>query len=392
MTMNKGKSVFSQLMEFLPHYEFQRCVTKYKGEYKVKNFSCMDQFLTMSFAQLTYRESLRDTVACLNAADKKLYHMGIRTKPTRNNLAHANSKRDWRIYQEFALILVRKAIQLYEGTPLDPEYNLQETVYALDSTTIDLCLSLFPWAKFRKHKGAIKLHTLLELRSAMPQIIYMTHGKLHDVRILDRLFLEPGAIYVMDKGYVDFGRLYRFCIAMATFVTRAKKNFDFKRVKSLPKNKETGISADQIIELNGTVVRKKYPAQLRRISYRELETGKHFVFITNNFHLPAETIAFLYSCRWRIETFFRWIKQNLRIKSFFGTTPNAVKIQVWIAVATYALVVIVRKQLGLTESLYTIFQILSIVIFEKEPINHIVTSNKYKNIDSESCKQLMLFD
>ena len=390
--MNKGKIVFSQLMEFLPHYEFQKCVAKYKGEYKVKNFSCMDQFLTMSFAQLTYRESLRDTIACLNAAEHKLYHMGIRTKPTRNNLAHANGNRNWRIYQDFALILIRKATQLYEGTPIDSEYNLQETVYALDSTTIDLCLSLFPWAKFRKTKGAIKLHTLLELRSAMPQIIYMTHGKVHDVRILDHLPLETGAIYIMDKGYVDFGRLYRFCNEMATYVTRAKKNFDYRRIKSFPKNKESGISADQIVKLNGLVVSKKYPVPLRRISFRESETGKHFVFLTNNFHLPAETIAFLYSCRWRIEIFFRWIKQNLRIKSFFGTTPNAVKTQIWIAVATYALIVIVKKQLKLTESLYTIFQILSIVIFEKEPVNHIVMSNKNKIIDSESCKQLMLFD
>lgn len=379
-------------MEFLPVYEFQKCVEKYKGEYKVKDFSCMDQFLTMAFAQLTYRESLRDTVVCLNATEKKLYHMGIRTKPTRNNLAHANSIRDWKIYQEFALILVGKAIRMYEDTPLSPDCDLKEAVFALDSTTIDICLSLFPWARFRKRKGAVKLHTLLDVRSSMPQIIYITDGKAHDVCILDQLHLIAGAFYVMDRAYVDFGRLYRFCKAMAFYVTRAKRNFKYRVLNTLKTDKKTGVLADQIVELDGYSVRKKYPAPLRRISFMDLETGKRFVFLTNNFQLPAMTIAFLYRCRWRIETFFRWIKQNLRIKSFFGTSSNAVKTQIWIAIAVYALVVIARNQLGLTQTPYAILQIMSVVIFEKHPITQLLTNINYENSESDFCNQLALFD
>ena len=389
--MNQGKIVFAQLMEFLPHYEFQKCVKRYSGDYKVQKFTCMDQFLCMAFAQLTYRESLRDTVACLNAAEKKLYHMGIQTAPTRNNLAHANSSRDWRIFRDFAMVLVRKAVKMYESAPLDAEYNLEQVVYALDSTTIDICLSLFPWAKFRKRKGAVKLHTLLELRSMMPQIIYITDGKTHDVKILDRLPLEPVAIYVMDRAYVDFGRLWRFSEELAVYVTRAKKRFQFKRIESFPKDKSKGVMADQIIELTGYAVRKKHPGRLRRINYKDLKTGKKFIFITNDFRLPAETIAFLYSCRWKIEVFFRWIKQNLRIKSFFGNSENAVKTQIWIAVAVYALVAIAKKQLALKESLYTLLQILSIVVFEKTPVNHILTSDLQNPPEGDFCKQLMLF-
>jgi len=389
--MNKGKNVFSQLMECLPHYEFQKCVEKYKGEYKVKDFSCMDQFLTMAFAQLTYRESLRDTVTSLDAMDRKLYHMGIRTRPTRNNLAHANAVRDWRIFQEFAIIMVKKAIRLCGDTPLSDDINLAETVYALDSTTIDICLSLFPWAKFRRRKGAIKLHTLLEVKTSMPRIIYITDGKVHDVNILDRLPLELGAIYVMDRGYVDFGRLYRFCLEMAFYVTRAKRKFAYRRVKSLKVDKSTGVLSDQIIMLSGPATRKKYPLPLRRISFVDREYGKRFVFITNNFQLPAATIAFLYKCRWRVESFFRWIKQNLRIKSFYGTTANAVKTQIWIAVTVYALVVIARRQLGLTQSPYAILQVLGIVIFEKDAIAQIFTNDKSHNSDSGICNQLMLF-
>lgn len=390
--MNKGKIIFSQLMENLPQYEFQKCVEKYKGEYKVKEFSCMDQFLSMAFAQLTYRESLRDTVVSLEAMGKKLYHMGIRTKPTRNNLAHANAVRDWRIYQEFALVLVEKAIRLSGNTTLSDDIDLKETVYALDSTTIDICLSLFPWAKFRKHKGAIKLHTLLDAKTYMPRIIYITDGKVHDVKILDCLPLEPGAIYVMDRGYVDFGRLYRFSLEMAFFVTRAKRRFDYRRVKSLKVDKSTGVISDQIIILNGQCTRKKYPAPLRRISFVDAESGKRLVFLTNNFQLPAETIAFLYKCRWRVEGFFRWIKQNLRIKSFFGTSSNAVKTQVWIAVAVYALVVILKRQLRLSQSPYTILQVLSIVIFEKDVINHILTKDDFNFNNNEMCNQLTLFN
>ena len=390
--MNKGKIIFSQLMENLPHHEFQKCVKKYKGEYKVKEFSCMDQFLSMAFAQLTYRESLRDTVTSLDAVDKKLYHMGIRTKPARNTLSHANAVRDWRIYQEFALVLVEKAIRLCGDTPLGDDIDLKETVYALDSTTIDICLSLFPWAKFRRRKGAIKLHTLLEVKTYMPRIIYITDGKVHDVNILDRLPLEPGAIYVMDRGYVDFARLYRFCVEMAFFVTRAKRRFDYRRVKSFKVDKSTGVISDQAIVLNGPNTGKKYPVSLRRISFVDAESGKHLVFLTNNFHLPAATIAFLYKCRWRVEGFFRWIKQNLRVKSFFGTSSNAVKTQIWIAVAVYALVVIIKRQLKLNQSPYTILQVLSVMIFEKEPINQILTKNIVKIENDDSCNQLRLFD
>ncbi len=390
--MNKGKSVFAQLMEFLPAYEFQKCVEKYSGEYKVKDFSCMDQFLTMAFAQLTYRESLRDTVICLDAAAEKLYHMGIRKKPTRNNLSHANSVRDWRIYQEFALILVNKVIRLSEKLPLSSECDLMEAVFALDSTTIDICLSLFPWAKFRKRKGAVKLHTLLDVRSAMPQVIYITDGKTHDVCILDQLQLIAAAFYVMDRAYVDFGRLYRFCGAMAFYVTRAKRNFKYRILESFKADKSTGVLADQKIVLTGYAVKKKYPIPLRRIAFVDLETRKRFVFLTNNFQLPATTIAFLYKCRWRIESFFRWIKQNLRIKSFFGTSSNAVKTQIWIAIAVYAMVALAKIQLGLTPSPYAIFQILSVVIFEKHPITQILTEIDRKNDKSDLCNQLVLFN
>ena len=378
-------------MEFLPHHQFQERVKKYGGDYKVQKFTCMDQFLCMAFAQLTYRESLRDTVSCLSAMEKKLYHMGIRVAPTRNNLAHANSSRDWRIFQDFAMVLVRKAVKMYESTPLDSEYDLKQMVYALDSTTIDICLSLFPWARFRQRKGAVKLHTLLELRSAMPTIIYVTDGKTHDVKFLDCLPLEPGAIYVMDRAYVDYGRLWRFSEAQAIYVTRAKKGFQFKRVGSFPKDKSKGVMADQIVELTGYAVKKKHPGRLRRVSFKDLETGKRFVFITNDFQLPADTIAFLYRCRWRIEVFFRWIKQNLRIKSFFGNSENAVKTQIWIAVATYALVAIAKKQLALQESLSALLQILSIVIFEKTPVHQILTSDFQNSSEGDNCKQLMLF-
>lgn len=390
--MNKGKTVFAQLMEFLPAYEFQKCVERYNGEHKVKEFSCMDQFLTMAFAQLTYRESLRDTVVCLDAAEKKLYHMGIRTKPTRNNLAHANSIRDWRIYQDFALVLVEKVIRQHENNPLSAECNLREAVFALDSTTIDICLSLFPWARFRKRKGAVKLHTLLDVKSSMPQIIYITDGKTHDVCILDKLQILAAAHYVMDRAYVDFGRLYRFCGAMAFYVTRAKRNFKYRILKSFSPDRNAGIHSDQSVELTGYAVRKKYPVPLRRISFTDPASGRRFIFITNNFLLPATTIAFLYKCRWRVETFFRWIKQNLRIKSFFGTTANAVRTQIWIAVAVYALVSIARKQLRLTQSPYALFQILSLMIFEKHPIPQLFTDIDNENSKNNLRNQLLLFN
>jgi hypothetical protein len=328
--MNKGKIIFAQLMEFLPSYEFQRCVKKYRGEYKVKAFSCLEQFYVMAFAQIAYRESLRDTVSCLDALGPRLYHMGVRNKPSLNNLSHANMMRDWRIFAEIAQVLICRARKLYEDEQVSED--LGQAVYALDSTTIDLCLSLFRWARFRKRKGAIKLHTLMEVKSSMPTVIYITDGKVHDVNILDELELEPGAIYIMDRGYVDFRRLYKFCLACAFFVIRAKKNLQYRVLKKRRTCRKDGIISDQVILLRGYYPKKHYPTVLRRIKYRDLERKKLLVFLTNNFNLPAKTIAFLYKCRWRIEIFFKWIKQNLRIKTFFGTTENAVKTQIWIAI------------------------------------------------------------
>ena len=388
--MNSGKTIFSQLMDFLPVYEFRKCVERYNGNRKLKSFSCWDQFLCMAFAQLTYRESLRDIEACLRSAGRKLYHLGIRGGISRNNLAHANQVRDWRIYADFAQVLIVTARQLYQGDKFSVE--LDQTVYALDATTIDLCLSLFPWARFRKHKGAVKLHTLLDLRGNIPTVIIITHGRVHEVNILDQLVFEAGAFYVMDRGYTDFARLRRIDQSSAFFVTRAKRGLDFKRLYSQPVDKDSGVQCDQTIVLNGFYTKKDYPEKLRRIRYIDAETGKRLVFLTNNFSLPAITIAQLYRCRWQVELFFKWIKQHLRIKAFYGTTENALKTQIWIAISVYVLVAIVKKRLNLDHSLYTILQISSVSIFEKTPILEAFSAVDSKDQTIDDCNQLNLFD
>ena len=388
--MDTGKPVFAQIMDFLPTYEFHQCVRRYHGHYKMKSFSCWDQFLCMAFAQLTYRESLRDIEACLRSAQRKLYHIGIRGKVSRNTLAHANQVRDWRIYADFAQILIGRARRLYANDSFGVELN--QTAYALDSTLIDLCLSLFPWAKFRKHKGAIKLHTLLDLRESIPSLVIINHGKIHVMTILDQLILEAGAFYIFDRGYLDFARLYVIHQSSAFFVTRAKSNFSFKRLYSRPVDKSTGVQCDQIIILEGFYARKDYPEKLRRIRYFDTTQSKHLVFLTNNFTLPALTIAQLYQCRWQIELFFKWIKQHLRIKAFYGTTDNAVKTQIWIAITVYVLVAIVKKQLKLDQSLYTILQILSISLFEKTPILEALADVKTHESKDATPNQLNLFD
>ena len=388
--MNSGKTIFAQLMDFLPIYEFHQCVQRYHGHYKMKSFSCWDQFLCMAFAQLTYRESLRDIEACLRSSQRKLYHMGIRGKVSRNTLAHANQVRDWQIYADFAQILIARARRLYANDSFGVELN--QTAYALDSTTIDLCLSLFPWAKFRSHKGAVKLHTLLDLRGSIPSLLIITHGKVHDVHILDQLIFEPGAFYIIDRGYLDFNRLYAIHQASAFYVIRAKSNFRFKRLYSRPVDKSTGVQSDQIIVLEGFYSHKAYPDKLRRIRYFDAEQNKRLIFLTNNFMLSALTITELFRCRWQIELFFKWIKQHLRIKAFYGTTENAVKIQIWIAIAVYVLVAIVKKQLHLDLSLYTILQILSVTLFEKTPILEALSIIQPQESERVLCNQLTLFD
>ena len=388
--MNTGTTVFAQLMEFVPAYEFRLFVDRYHGNYKVKSFSCWDQFLCLAFAQLTYRESLRDIETCLRAARGKLYHMGIRGKVSRNTLAHANEVRDWKIYRDFAQVLIRNARELYLNDPL--AVQLDQTAYALDSTIIDLCLSLFPWAKFRKRKAAVKLHTLLDLRASIPTTVIITAGTVHDVNIMDQLFWEPGAIYVMDRGYVDFCRLYRIHLGQAFFVTRAKKNFRFQRLYSNRVNKSTGLRCDQTVVLHGFYVHKDYPGKLRRIRYFDHQTHKTLVFLTNNFTLPALTIAQLYRCRWQVELFFKWIKQHLRIKSFYGNTENAVKIQIWIAISAYVLVAIIKKRLNLQHSLYSILQILSVTILEKTPILQVLSQIDESQKIPNDGKQLILFN
>jgi hypothetical protein len=387
--MNSGQTIFSQLMDFLPSYEFRQCVERYNGNYKVKSFSCWDQFLSMAFAQLTYRESLRDIQACLRVAQNKLYHMGFRGKISRNTLANANQVRDWRIYADFAQVLIGIARPLYAKDDFGLE--LEQTVYALDSTTIDLCLSLFPWATFRKRKGAVKLHTLLDLHGSIPTMIFITHGKVHDVKILDSLLIEPGAIYVMDRGYLDFARLHKIHQASAFFVTRAKTNFDFKRLYSHEVNKSSGIQCDQSVVLMGFYSKKDYPEKLRRIRFLDPESGKRLIFLTNNFILPAQTIADLYRCRWQVELFFKWIKQHLRIKAFYGTSENAVKAQIWIAISIYVLVSIVKKRMKLECSLYTILQILSVSLFEKVPLYQALSDQHYNELLSNDSNQLKLF-
>jgi hypothetical protein len=388
--MYTGRMIFSQLMDFLPKREFDKCVRRYQGNYRIRRFSCFDQYLCMAFAQLTYRESLRDIETCLRAVGAKLYHVGIRGRVSRSTLADANEKRDWRIYADFAHVLIRIARKLYAEDGFGVE--LDRVTYVLDSTTIDLCLSLFPWARFRKRKGAIKLHTLLDLRGNIPSFIWVTEGKIHDVNVLDILVAEPGAFYIMDRGYIDFNRLYIFTQNLAFFVIRAKSNLDHRRQSSRHVDKAAGLRSDQTIILKGLKTSKQYPAPLRRVSYFDAETNNRLVLLTNNFSLPALTIPQLYKCRWQVELFFKWIKQHLRIKAFFGTTENAVKTQVWIAVSVYLLVAIIKKELKIDRRLSEILQILSIVLFEKSDIYQVLTTTVIQNSNSQYYNQLTLFD
>ena len=388
--MNVGKLVFAQITQHLPLTTFRRCVARYGGEHKVKTFSCLEQYLCMAFAQLTYRESLRDIEACLRAQAGKCYHMGIKSLVSRSTLADANEVRDWRIYAEFAQSLIGIARRLYANEPFG--VDLKETVYALDASTIDLCLSVFPWAPFRSTKAAIKLHTLLDLRGNIPTFLHISDGKLHDVNVLDLLLPESGAFYIMDRGYIDFERLHRLHDAGSFFVTRAKTNLKAQRRYSHPVDRSTGLICDQTIVLTGFYSRQDFDTPLRRIRFRDPKTGKRLVFLTNNFALPAITITELYRCRWQVELFFKWIKQHLRIKVFFGTSENAVKTQIWIAVSVYVLVAIVKKRLNLAASLYEMLQILSLTMFERIPLDQLLNNITTDDVQALSTNQLNLFD
>ncbi len=388
--MNLGRSVFSQLMDQLPCYEFQKCVARYRGDYQQKKFSCWDQFLAMAFAQLTYRESLRDIEACLRSMSGKLYHMGFRSRVARSTLADANESRDWRIYADFAQVLIGIARPLYARDPIG--VDLDQSLYALDSTTIDLCLTLFGWAKFRRHKAAVKMHTLLDLHGNIPTFISITDGKTHDVNILDEFGPEPGAFYVMDRAYVDFERLFVFTLCSSFFVVRTKRNVVLQRRYSHTVDKSSGVRSDQTVILTAIKSAKAYPDPLRRVSYFDAQTNKRLQFLTNNFALPALTIAEIYRSRWQVELFFKWIKQHLRIKKFYGASENALKTQIWIAVSVYVLVAIVRKRLGLEASLYQILQILSVTLFEKTPIlQALQPSDSHEDLLADP-NQLILFD
>ncbi len=388
--MNVGRTVFAQLMDLLPLREFHRCVARYRGNHRVQKFTCLNHFLCLAFAQLTYRESLRDIEACLRAQPAKLYHMGIRSRVSRNNLAHANERRNWKIYADFAQVLLQRARELYRDDPLG--FELQEPAYAFDSTTIDLCLSLFPWARFRKHKSAVKIHTLLDLRGSIPAGVYVSGAKIHDVNLLDQLLLEPGAFYVMDRAYVDFARLHRITRACAFFVTRAKRNIQFSRQKSHRVDKSSGVRSDQTIILTGPKTSGLYPDRLRRIHFVDPETGLRLIFLTNNFVQPAIIIAHLYQARWRVELFFRWIKQHLRIKAFYGTSENAVKVQISVALSVYALVAILRKQLRPDLSMHTILQILSVNVFEKPAFLQGLFPIRSQSERLDPAMQLKIFD
>lgn len=387
--MNTGKTLFAQIMDYLPWDTFYRIVSRYRGDYRVKTFRCSEQLRVMAFAQMTYRESLRDIEACLTSQMQKLYHMGISSAVSRSTLADANEVRDWRIYAELAQRLIAQARKLYAGESLAVE--LKDTVYALDSTTIDLCLSMFSWANFRTAKAAVKLHTLLDIRGAIPSFIHISDGKLHDVNVLDMLILEPGAFYVMDQAYLDFQRLYSLHQAGSFFVTRAKSNLDARRIYSAPVDRNTGLVCDQRIALNGHYSKQSYPEQLRRIRFKVPETGKTLVFLSNHKTLPALTICALYKSRWEVEQFFRWIKQNLRIKSVYGTSENAVKTQIWIAVSVYVLIAIVKKRLNLKLPLYTFLQILSVAAFQKMPLQQAFAGSDDSMNTEMDCNQLNLF-
>ncbi len=388
--MNTQPTVFAQIMAFLPMHEFRKCVRRYRGDYKIKRFFCLDQFLCLAFAQLTYRESLRDIEACLLTMKNRLYHMGIRGRVSRCNLANANETRDWRIYADFAQVLITEARRIDHDE--DIGLKLKETVFAFDSTTIDLCLSLFPWAKFRKRKGAIKLHTLLDMRGSIPTFIQMTDGKTHDVRILDDLLFEPGAFYILDRAYLDYARLYTLHRHSAFFVIRAKSNLQSRRLSSRPVDKTMDLTSDQTIVLAGHKSKTDYPETLRRIRFYDRENDRHFTFLTNNFLQPALTIAQLYKLRWRVELFFRWIKQNLRIKSFYGTSENAVRTQIWVAITVYALVAIIKKNLAMELPLYNFLQILSVTAFEKIPLNQLLTFSDDHDSIADDCNQLLLLN
>jgi hypothetical protein len=388
--VNSGRTIFSQLIQHLPEKEFQKCVARHKGDSNFRGFSCWDQLLAMAFAQLTYRESLRDIESCLRALQSKLYHMGFRGKVSRSTLADANESHDWRIFAEFAQVLIGIARPLHAHDPIG--VDLDQSLYALDSTTIDLCLSLFPWAKFRQRKAAVKMHTLLDLHGNIPTFIRVTSGDMHDVNILDEIMPEAGAFYVMDRGYIDFQRLFVFTLSSAFFVVRTKSNVLIQRRYSHPVDKRTGVRSDQTVILTSFESASVYPDALRRVSYLDTETNKRLKFLTNNFVLPAFTIAQIYKSRWQVELFFKWIKQHLRIKAFYGTSENAVKTQIWIAVSVYVLVAIVRKRLGLEASLYQTLQILSLTLFEKTPILCALQASDADAEFAENLNQLILFD
>lgn len=388
--MNNGRSIFSQIMDFLPLYELNKCIRRYRGNYKIQSFTCLNQFYTMAFAQLTYRESLRDIEVCLNALNSKLYHLGIRSSVSKSTLSDANNIRDWRIYADFAQVLINIARPLYAREDIGIELN--EMIYALDSTTIDLCLTLFPWAKFRRHKAAVKMHTLLDVHGSIPVFIHISDGKMHDVNILDILEPEIGAIYLLDRGYIDFERLYNISISKASFVTLAKVNMQFRRLYSQPSDIANGILSDQTIKLTGTKTHLEYPDQLRRIHFYDSVHLNHLYFITNNFDYPSTTIAKLYKCRWQIELFFKWIKQHLRIKAFYGTSENAVKTQIWIAICIYVLLAIVKKRLKLEASLYTILQVASVSLFEKLPLKEAFSNMDIRETTVDPCIQLNFLD
>ena len=388
--MYQGTSVFSQILSYAPLYELNKCIKRYSGDYKVQKLTCQAQFYVMAFAQLTYRESLRDIEACLNAMQSKLYHMGIRVPIARSTLADANEQRDWRIYADFAQVLINIARPLYANENIGIE--LKEMVYALDSTTIDLCLSLFPWARFRKHKAAIKLHTLIDIHGSIPLFIYISDGKMHDVNILDILIPEPNAIYLFDRGYIDFGRLFTFNSENASFVSLAKSNLRFRRIYSHESDIFKGVLSDQTIMLTGAKSLKAYPEKIRRVHYFDKEHQNHLYFLTNNFAYPALTIADLYKLRWQVELFFKWIKQNLKIKAFYGLSVNAVKSQIWIAICIYVLAAIIKKKLNLEMSLYTFLQVASVSIFEKSPLIEVFSNVDAKEMLVDPCIQLNLFD
>ncbi len=389
--MYTGQLVFSQIIDHLPMRRFQTCVRRYDGDRRTRTLSCRDQLLAMAFAQLTFRESLRDIITCLSAMHTKLYHVGISGKLAKSTLADANNTRNWRIYADFAAILIQQTRDLYAGDGDLPE-GLNTTAYALDSTTIDLSLTLFPWAQFRRRKSAVKVHTLLDLQGAIPRFVHITGGKTTDNVAMDAMPIEPGAFYIMDRGYFDLARLYAMHQAHALFITRAKHNLQFRRIYSHPVDKSTGLQSDQTIRLTGPLSKTKYPEQLRRVRFYDAEMNKRLVFITNDFTQPALTIATLYKGRWGIELFFKWIKQHLRIKAFYGTSVNAVKTQIWIAVTIYVLVAILKKRLALQQSLYTILQVLSLTLFEKRPILQVFADPDYKYPEVDTCKQLKLFD